>query len=56
VVDVEFRIAGDLGRHVVDGGPDRLRHDQRVEVGPELARALEMGQQLVRGGHRQIVG
>ena len=46
MADVEIGIAGQPGRHRVDGGPDGHRHDQRVEVGPELAGALEMGEQL----------
>jgi hypothetical protein len=51
VADVEGRVPGELGWHRVDGGTDRHGHDMRVEAGPELAGALEIGEQLLERGH-----
>src|SRR5437762_10762564 len=55
VADVESRVPGELGWHRVDGGTDRYRHDMRVEARPELAGALEMGEQLPECGHPGVL-
>jgi hypothetical protein len=60
VAEVEAGIVGEPGRHRIQRGADGHGHDQRVEVSPEFASALEMGEQLLESGDsgvadRQVV-
>src|SRR5690242_18235461 len=56
VPDVEPRITGELACQVVDGCTDHHRQHERIEVGPELARGLEVREQFFKSGHACNIG